>query len=157
MPTLGARHTAVADGLVDAITAAWQPAEPDEVNRVETVDEILKGLGGRKVGVLLTEAGAREVERLSRGEVVNGFKLSLRLYEKFAEPGPPTVEWLDARRAWLDTVYTACDKITPGAYLLGSLWCQTLELTSATDADAVDELKLFVASLEVEFREVANG
>ena len=157
MATLADRHYEAADGAAALITAAWAPAEPDGVTRDEVAEETYATMEGRQVFVFLTEAGAAEVERLNRGEVVNGFKISVRCYEKYTDPGRPTAAWMDERRTWLDTIYTALDKSTEGQRMLTTLWTQTLEITDVTDAEAVAELNLFVASIEVEFREVASG
>lgn len=159
MATLGTRYLVVLDGIAAAISTAWQPADPDSVVRDDIQEETLATMEGRRACVFEPkgEKGCFEAERANRGEVINGFKASLRLYEKFTDPGRPTKAWLDVRKQWVDTIYNAIDKVTPGDYLLSSLWTHSLEITELADEDAVNSNKLFFCEMEVEFREIAAG
>ncbi len=157
MSTLAARQTAACTGAAALITSAWSPTAPNEVIRDYVDEEVLKSITGRKVFLFPTEAGAKTIERANRGELINEHLISIRVFEKFTDPGRPTQSWIDARVSFLDTIYSALDTILPGAYLLGSLWCQTLEITDVADVEAVDANKLFFASIEGSYREIVAG
>lgn len=155
MSTLADRHLDVQDLVAAALTTAVGAAAT--VTRDYIAEDQLDDLSGRLVLVFGPEDGARQAEVLNRSEVVNGFKVSVRCYERYTDAGRPTKAWVDARVSFVDTLYTALDYVTEGSLLSGTLWTETLEITDVANLEAVDELKLFFAEIEAEFREIANG
>jgi len=160
MATLATRLIEVCDGVAAAISAAWSPIAPNAVTRDYVTEEIFASMTGRKVFVsppIDDDEPAREVQRPSRSEVINGFKVRIEIYEKYTAAGRPTKAWLDTRVQFVDTVYTAIDLITPGAYLLSALWTETIEKVSIADMQAVDKNKIFFAVLDFDFQELVAG
>jgi hypothetical protein len=154
--TLADRHLDVQDGARTAVVAVWQPALPDEAIRDHLRHEDFATMTGRKVFIYGPENGANEVEAINRVEVINGFKVNLEIFEKFEEAGRPPKAWVDERVSFVDTVYTAIDKVH-GSYLIDQMWTETLTIVEMTNLRAVEQLKFFAASIEVEFREIATG
>ncbi len=160
MATLANRLIEVCDGVATAISAAWVPITPDAVTRDYVTEVVSATLTGRQVFVappIDDDEPARQVQKLNRAEVINGFKVRVEIYEKYTLPGRPTKAWIDARVAFVDTVYTALDLITPGAYLLDSLWCEEMTKVYIADVEAIDLRKMFFAVIDADFHELVEG
>jgi hypothetical protein len=56
---------------------------------------------------------------------------------------------------FLDTVLGALDVTAAASLLLGSLWCETIEVADAANLDELMVRKLFWAEIEVAYREHA--
>ena len=160
MATLAARLLEVNDGAAAAILAAWTTiGVSDSVTRDYVSEEIMASMTGRKVLVSppIDDDEPAKSERYNRGEVLNSYKVRVEIYEKYTTAGRPTKAWLDTRVQFVDTVYTAMDLITPGALLIGALWCEAMEKTYIADVEAVDKHKMFFAVIDATYQEIVNG
>jgi hypothetical protein len=154
--TITERLLEVCDAAAAALVVAAEPAEPDEIVRDYVTEDELATLEGKRTFVF--PAGCAQVARLSRSEVVNEYRVAVRVVERYTDPGRPTREWVDERVVALGSeVYAALDRIDPTDYLLGTLWAETIEVADAANPDAILGAKLFWAEVEVAFREQVAG
>lgn len=150
---LGDRLVQVCEAACGAVTTAWEPAEPDECTRDWVTEEDLATLEGRKVFVL--PGGAKTIDRLTRGSLLNEYAVSIRVIERYTDRDRPPAVWIDERVKFLDTILGALDITAAASYLLGSLWTETIEVTEVCDLTELMVRKLFYAEIEVAFREKA--
>jgi hypothetical protein len=158
--TLAARLIEVCDGAAAAINTAWVPVLPNAITRDYAAELQTVAVSGRQVFVsppIDDDEPARQIQKISRSEVINGFKVRVEIYEKYTLPGMPPKAWLDTRVQFVDTIYTALDLITPGAYLLSSLWCEEMAKVYIADAEAVFRDKMFFAAIDADFHELVEG
>lgn len=157
-----ARLIEVCDGVRDVIDAGWDSAEPDEAVRDYVTEATLATLTGRKVYVL--PAGfTPTIDRPTRTEVTNEYRVSVRVMEKYGEATKPQTDvslktWLDERVRWVELVLVPLlDKDDRADLLLSSLWAETIDVPNLPDPDLILGAGVFWAEIEVAYRETVVG
>ena len=125
----------VADIVVAAVDAAWDPAEPDKCSREYGVEGDLTTVKGRRLYAF--PVGDGEAERLDRTTVVWEYRFVLIAFERYEPAGLPPKEWMDDRLNWYrTTVYDALNVDRASEYLGGTLYTQAITRDLAYDFDA---------------------
>lgn len=145
------------DALVGAIREAWQPGEPDNVERVYiapvTADD-LPTLLGRRVYVF---PGRYTDEPATRGEDLSTYSVGVLIVERILEPGPPTNQWMDDRVDFVEgTIADALDYDGRSLLRIGTreIWTESID-TETFNLEMLNQANLFWSELEVVLKEIA--
>jgi hypothetical protein len=158
---MAARITEVRDAAADRVREWWDPTGPDEVRGCYRFDYDSRTAAGRKVFVLPVSYTGSPV---TRREDADDYALAVVVVERFPaeSAGDPDEAWVDERVEWVEDLLNLLGNAR-GANLLADpgdptsgLWPETAEATAVCDLEDLMEKKVFLAVLNVTYREHAT-
>lgn len=146
------------DKLVELIRTSWQPAAPDQAERVyeAPIDAAKKGLGRR---VYLFPATYTS-EPADRGKDLYTHKITALCVERYEEAGRPPVAWIDDRVDFVyEQLFQGLDFGRNGPLIWGdrSVVTRGIDPVDLYDAAYLVQAKTFWCELTFDFDEILSG
>lgn len=146
----------VCNRVVTTIRDAWKDCDPQAVQRNWLPDYDAKTLTSRRVSVY--PVSANQALRDSRGTVFNEYQIAVIVADKYALPGDPSDEWLDATAVFVGQIFDrlsdeTVDPIFTGI-TKGTMWPESAEITAVYDVDRLRQDKLYVAEFVITYQEI---
>lgn len=145
------------DHLVSLVRAAWNPAAPDQVERVYEAPLDAASIKGRRVYLFPATYSS---EPADRGNDLYTHKIVALCVKKYEAQGRPPVAWVDAEVDWVyEQLFQGLDFSHNGPLLWGSrsIVTRAIEPVDVYDAAYLVQNKVFWSEVVFDFEEILSA